>query len=92
MNEPEESWQKLVDAARKTPAPLEIPPPAGFASRVVSLRGAIVDFARTLLWRRWSVLVAFACFAVLVAVFAITRCSTDPRPLIEVPSPDLLGS
>jgi len=89
MNEPEESWKKLVEAARKAPPEPETPPPAGFASRVVALRDAIAAFARTLLWRRWSVLAALACLALFLAVLVVTKCSPDTRPLIEEPNSDL---
>jgi len=94
MNDPEESWKKLVEAARKAPPESESapPPPAGFASRVLGLRDTIAAFARTLLWRRWSVLVALCCLALFLTVLAVTKCSTPARPLIEEPNSDLPGS
>jgi len=92
MTEPEESWKKLVEAARKAPPEPESPPPPDFASRVVALRDAIAAFARTLLWRRWSVLVALGCLVLFLAVLAATKCSAPERPLIDEPNPDLSGS
>ena len=91
MTEPEESWKKLVEAARKAPSEPEAPPPEGFASRVVALRDAIVAFARTMLWRRWSVLVALGCLALFLAVLAVAKCTAPARPLIEEPNSDLSG-
>jgi len=92
MNNPEESWKKLVEAARKAPPESTAPPPAEFASRVLALRDTIAAFARTLLWRRWSVLVALCCLALFLAVLAVTKCSAPARPLIEEPNSDLPGS
>jgi hypothetical protein len=92
MNDSEESWKKLVEAARKAPPEPEEAPPAGFASRVVALRDAIAAFARTLMWRRWSVLAALGCLVLFLAVLAATKCSAPARPLIEEPNSDLSGS
>jgi len=91
MSDPEQSWQKLVDAARKAPSPPEPERPTspGFASRIISMRDAIAAFARTMAWQRWSVIVALLCGAILLGVFAITRCADEPRPLIDPPTPPL---
>lgn len=91
MSDPEQSWQKLVDAARKAPSPPapEQPASPGFASRIISMREAIAGFARTLAWQRWSVIVALLCGAILLGVFALTRCGEKPRPLIDPPSPPM---
>jgi hypothetical protein len=88
MQDPNHAWQKLAAAARRSPpaGPPGLKPPPGFASRMVALRHAITALARTLLWRKWSVLTAMACAATLVAVFVATRC-TEPRPLINPPPP-----
>jgi hypothetical protein len=92
MSDPEQSWQKLVDAARKTPPPPAPSRPAspGFANRIVAMRDSIAAFVRTMAWQRWSVLVAVICGAVFLAVLAVTRCSEPPRPLIDPPSRPLL--
>ena len=91
MSDSEQNWQKLVDAARRAPTPAEPeqPTPDGFASRIISMRDAIAGFARTMAWQRWSVIVALLCGAILLAVFAITRCADEPRPLIDPPSQPL---
>ncbi len=88
MNDPDRHWQKLVEAARRSSPESEAPEesaPPGFASRIISLRDTIISIARTLLWRRWSVAVALLCFAALLILFTATRCSDEPRPLIEAP-------
>lgn len=92
MSDPEQSWQKLVDAARKAPPPTEAPRPTspGFANRIITMRDSIAAFVRTMAWQRWSVLVALACGVIFLVVLAVTRCSGSPRPLIEPPSQPLL--
>ncbi len=90
MSNPDPAWQKLVEAARKTPPPAaDEPPPPGFAARIVAMREAIAAFARTLTWRRWSVITAVVCGLALAAVFAATRCTDDARPLINPPAQSL---
>jgi hypothetical protein len=91
MSDPEQSWQKLVDAARKAPAPPESQQPvsSGFTSRIISMRDSIAGFARTLAWQRWSVIVALLCAVILLAVLAVTRCGGEPRPLIDPPAQPL---
>jgi len=89
MNEPDPKWQKLVEAARRTP-PAEdppTPPPAGFAKRVLGLRESIIALARVLFWRRWSLWVALLCVAVFIAILITLRCTDSRPPLIEPPEP-----
>ncbi len=87
MNDSEQKWQKLVAAARRTSLPADEPrsPPAGFASRVVAMREAIIGLARVLLWRRWSVTVAILCIIIFVMTFTIYQCTAPHPPLIETP-------
>jgi len=88
MQEPDHRWQKLVKAARKAPPPEpdeQLPP--GLVSRIIGLRDAIAAFARTLAWRRWSVLAALLAAGLLAAVFALTRCEEESAPLILPPEP-----
>ena len=87
MSDPEQRWQKLVDAARKAPPPQPGRPlQPGFADRIIAMRGAIAAFVRTMAWQRWSVIVAVLCGVIFLAVLAVTRCGGSPRPLIELPS------
>ena len=88
MTKPDHRWDKLVKAAQKSPpAEPEEKLPPGFVSRIVGLRDAIAAFARTLAWRRWSVLTAILSAGILLIVFAVTRCDDDPDPLIAPPEP-----
>jgi hypothetical protein len=90
MNDSEQKWQKLVEAARKAHLPpLETKaPPPDFATRIVAMRDRIIALARLLFWRRWSLYVAMLCFGVLVMIFLLYHCTESPTPLIE--TPDLL--
>ena len=87
MNDPEQSWKRLVEASRKAPPsgePEETAPP-GFRDRIHGLRNVVETFARALLWRRWSVGLALCCIALFVTVLAITRCGDRKNPLILPP-------
>jgi hypothetical protein len=87
MNDPEQNWQKLVAAARRTShSPVEKnPPPPGFAAGIVALRESVIAIARVLFWRRWSITVAIMCFAIFVVIVTLDRCSDAKAPLIETP-------
>lgn len=87
MSKPDHQWEKLVKGARKAPPEGNAAeaPPQGFVSRVVGFRDAIATFARTLAWRRWSIVVALLSAAVFLAVFAVTRCNEETDPLIAPP-------
>jgi hypothetical protein len=87
MNDPEQKWQKLVEAARRTghrPVETKLPPP-GFASGIVALRESVVALARVLFWRRWSITVAILCFVIFVVILTLHRCTESHAPLIETP-------
>ena len=88
MQNPHHRWEKLVKAARKAPPPepdVQLPP--GLVSRIIGLRNAIAAFARTLAWRRWSVLAALLAAVLLATVFVLTRCRDESAPLILPPEP-----
>jgi len=87
MNDPDQQWQKLVAAARRTsPPPVEPKSaPPGFASRIVALRESVIALARVLLWRRWSVTVAILCLVIFVVILTLHRCTESRAPLIETP-------
>ena len=90
MNDPEQQWQKLIAAARRTRRPTDETksPPPGFTSGIVALRESVIALARVLFWRRWSITVAILCFVIFVVILTLYRCSETRAPLIE--TPDLL--
>ena len=89
MKNPEQDWQKLVEAARRTRPATEPakPTPPGFADRILNLRASIVSLARVVFWRRWSLLVALLCFVIFLAILSTLRCSAPSKPLIDTPAP-----
>ena len=89
MKNPEQDWQKLVEAARRANPDKEQPKltPPGFAERIVNLRESIVSLARVMFWRRWTIMVALLCFVVFLAILSTLRCSAPSAPLIDTPYP-----
>lgn len=89
MNEPTPQWQKLVAAARRSApeAPPPKPAPPGFAGRILGLRESIIELARVLFWRRWSLGVALLCVALFIAILITLRCTDSRAPLIDTPDP-----
>ncbi len=87
MNDPEQSWKRLVNAAPKAPdhKELEESVPPGFRERIHGLRDVVAAFAKALLWRRWSVVLAVCCLVLFLAVLAVTRCNEPGDPLIVPP-------
>lgn len=87
MNNPDQQWQKLVAAARRTSPPADEPTsaPPGFASHIVALRESVIALARVLLWRRWSVTAAILCFVIFAVILTLLRCTESHAPLIEMP-------
>lgn len=85
MDEPDKAWKRLVDAARAAPAEAapEHRAPDGFAARLVGLRDRIIALARTLLWRRWSLVAALLAAVVYLGVLLVARC--DRGPILEPP-------
>ncbi|MAT30237.1 MAG: hypothetical protein CMP29_00425 [Roseibacillus sp.] len=89
MPEPdkENQWSRLVDAARDAGATTREEQhdaaPSTFISRVITLREGLWKFARTVLWRRWSLVAALLALLLYLTFFLILR-STSPS---SVPSP-----
>ena len=85
-------WQSLVKAAQEAgagePPEREENAPEGFVARMRLLRKTLWTFAKSYLWRRWSL------FAVIVALvlylIAYLLLKADPPPSItppQLPSP-----
>ena len=85
MNEPEQQWRKLVKAARQVPDEPEETVSPGFLARARGLRVAAMAFAKALLWRRWSLILAAFCILLFLAALTVTRCNTPEDPLIAPP-------
>jgi hypothetical protein len=91
-HDPKDPWNRLVDAAKKSGAtadddPPSEPAPSTFVAGVIALRGGLWKFARTILWRRWSLAAALLAI-VLYLLFSIVMKSNPPAPTPE-PAPSL---
>ena len=89
----ENSWNKLVDAAKdagatKATASLKEQAPSGFVSGVIAMREGLWKFAKTVLWRRWSLCAALLATALYLTFYFIMKANppTDPAP---APAPTL---
>lgn len=85
-------WDKLVGAARESGAAetkvTDEAPPPGFVSRLASLRGSLLRFARTLLWRRWSAVAAVAALVLYLVVYLILKSNpSEVAPVLPIPLP-----
>ena len=88
-NNDEESWKQLVSAARKVgagkPAARQsLVAPASFVAHMRSVRKTLWAFARTVLWRRWSLV----AIAVAVLLYLIAYLVLKPEPTLSIPPPE----
>lgn len=93
-NEEDPSWSKLAETVRRLDSGQDSDPPpkapADFVSRIRSKRRELWDLARTLLWRRWSLIAVFiAIVAYLLVNFLLKK---DREPSITPPKPPHLFS
>jgi len=57
-------------------------------SRLASLRGSLLRFARTLLWRRWSAVAAVAALVLYLVVYLILKSNpSEVAPVLPIPLP-----
>lgn len=91
-DEPDEPWKQLVQAARKSRA--EAPPehdataPPQFVTRIRTMRKSLWRIARTILWRRWSlVAIVLAILTYLIVYLVLDRAPTPAIPTPEPPDP-----
>lgn len=84
----QDSWNKLVDTAKHldaTGSAAEVPAPEGFVARMRSVRKSLWSLARTLLWRRWSLVAIVVAALLYLLVYLFFR--PDPTPTIPTPQP-----
>ena len=90
-NSSDNPWIELIRKVRTTGPPAESPdmhPPEFFVSRVRAMRARLWEYARLLLWRRWSLILL--AVAVLGYLLAHAMLRTDTSRVIPVPSPPKL--
>lgn len=88
----ENSWKQLVHAAKEAGATdddsSEEKAPSAFVAGVIAMREGLLNFARTIIWRRWSLVVALLAIALYLTVYFIMKSNppTQPEP---APAPSL---
>lgn len=85
-------WNRLVGAAREAGATEEDhqkeEAPSTFVSRVVKMREGLWQFAKTVLWRRWSAIAALiAILLYLLFHFVMKMNPPEPAPNPSLPLP-----
>ena len=86
MNHPDDSWKKLVRAARQAldedePAPPPAPP-------VGRLKRTVQALVLTLTWRKWAFAAAVLAAIVAIVALLLSDDGKPERPIIE-PEPPL---
>tara|TARA_B100000459_G_scaffold88189_1_gene49606 strand:- start:474 stop:779 length:306 start_codon:yes stop_codon:yes gene_type:complete len=95
----ENQWSRLVDAARDAGATTREEQhdaaPSTFISQIITLKEGLWKFARTVLWRRWSLVAALLALLLYLSLFLILRStspssapSTAPLTLPQPPDPE----
>ena len=88
-DESDQPWKELVKAAQKARAKApdeEAPaPPPNFVSRMREMRRSLWRMARTILWRRWSLVAIVIALLLYLVAYLILR--PDPAPTIPPPAP-----
>ena len=94
MPDPEKNnhWNRLVDAAREAGATSKEEAnkaSSSFVSSVVAMQQGLWDFARTILWRRWSLVAALLAIAVYLTFFFLIKSRPSPRNIPPAPAETL---
>jgi hypothetical protein len=95
----ENQWRRLVDAAKDAGATTgedqHDAAPSTFVSGVITLKEGLWKFARTVLWRRWSLVAALLALLLYLTFFLILRSSSTsldqtppPLTLPQPPAPE----
>lgn len=86
-NDPDQSpWNRLVSASRPASENNDGEhPPEGFVAHMRKVRGDLWGFARTLLWRRGSLIAIVV--ALLLYLLAHFFLKSDPAPSVTPPKP-----
>jgi hypothetical protein len=92
--DPENPWTRFVDAAKdagatEDDASVEAAP-SGFVKRVIAMREGLWKFAKTILWRRWSLVAALLAIVLYLTLYFVMKSNPptpDPAPTPTLPLP-----
>ena len=85
MNDNDDPWKRLVDAAKKKPRD-EQPEPTAQIS-VTTLRESVHALLLALTWRKWSVLAALLASVIFLIFFLLRDDPPSPEPIIPSEPP-----
>ena len=85
MNDNDDPWKRLVDAAKT--APIDEQPEPNFKISVKALRERVQSLFLALTWRKWSILAAILAGLILLIFFLLRDDSSLPEPLIPTEPP-----
>ena len=85
MNDNDDPWKRLVDAAKT--APIDEQPEPTFKISVKALRERVQSLFLALTWRKWSILAAILAGLILLIFFLLRDDSSLPEPIIPTEPP-----
>ena len=85
MNDNEDPWKRLVDAAKT--APIEEDSEPNFHISVKPLRESVQSLFLALTWRKWSILAAILAGLAFLLLFILRDDSSSPEPIIPTEPP-----
>ena len=85
MNDNDDPWKRLVDAAKTAPIDEQLEP--NFKISVKALRERVQSLFLALTWRKWSILAAILAGLILLIFFLLRDDSSLPEPIIPTEPP-----
>ena len=85
------SWNRFIDAAKNAGATKDRAaadkPPSSFVSSVIAMRENLWQFAKTVLWRRWSLVAALIAIVLYLTFYVIMKTNPPEPDPVPAPSP-----
>ncbi|MDB2673422.1 hypothetical protein N9Y81_00560 [Akkermansiaceae bacterium] len=85
MNDDDDPWKRLVDAAKTAPVEEEAEPTTQISVR--TLRESVQSLLLALTWRKWSLLAALAAAVIFLIFFLLRDDAPAPEPIIPIEPP-----
>lgn len=85
MNDKDDPWKRLVDAAKTAPLDEEETPAPEVS--VKTLRESVQALFLALTWRKWSLLAALLAGIIFLVVYLLREPPAPPQPIIPAEPP-----
>jgi hypothetical protein len=85
MNDNNDPWKRLVDAAKTSPGEEQSEP--NFKISVKALRESVQSLFLALTWRKWSILAAILAGLIFLILFLLRDDFPLPEPIIPTEPP-----